>query len=172
MKRRRRGDRVRRERRINPKFQCKKCRFDGHKNDPNNSRRFIRSPRRRAAAGTRGTSRPSAFAVRRLITSSNLVGCSTGMSAGLAPMRMRSTCPATWWNGTRMFGPYDKRPPASAFSRRWNTVGSRACCASAAILPACSINEGSAIITTPWTPPARSCAKAASNSPGTRALTT
>ena len=34
---------------------------------------------------------PSAFAVLRLITSSNLVGCSTGKSAGLAPLAMRST---------------------------------------------------------------------------------
>ena len=37
-----------------------------------------------------GTSRPSAFAVLRLITSSYLVGCWTGRSAGLAPLRMRS----------------------------------------------------------------------------------
>src|SRR5215831_18365881 len=32
---------------------------------------------------------PSAFAVLRLITSSNLVGCMTGRSAGFAPLRMR-----------------------------------------------------------------------------------
>ena len=38
-----------------------------------------------------GTSRPSALAVLRLITSSNLVGCSTGKSAGLAPLKTRST---------------------------------------------------------------------------------
>ena len=38
-----------------------------------------------------GTVRPSAFAVLRLMTSSNLVGCSTGRSAGLAPFKMRST---------------------------------------------------------------------------------
>src|SRR5262245_41790110 len=37
-----------------------------------------------------GTVRPSAFAVFRLITSSNLVGCCTGRSAGLAPLRTRS----------------------------------------------------------------------------------
>src|SRR5207253_1833377 len=35
----------------------------------------------------RGIVRPSAFAVLRLMTSSNLVGCSTGRSAGLAPFR-------------------------------------------------------------------------------------
>src|SRR6185312_4141952 len=38
-----------------------------------------------------GTSRPSALAVSRLITSSNFVGCWTGRSAGLAPLRIRST---------------------------------------------------------------------------------
>ena len=32
-------------------------------------------------------SMPSAFAVLRLIMSSNLVGCRTGSSAGLAPLR-------------------------------------------------------------------------------------
>src|SRR5262245_22200460 len=35
--------------------------------------------------------RPSVLAVRRLMTSSYLEGCSTGRSAGLAPLRMRST---------------------------------------------------------------------------------
>src|SRR5262249_25977171 len=38
-----------------------------------------------------GIVKPRAFAVLRLITSSNFVGCSTGRSAGLAPLRMRST---------------------------------------------------------------------------------
>src|SRR5262245_26628101 len=38
-----------------------------------------------------GTSRPSALAALRLSTNSNLVGCCTGRSAGLAPLRMRST---------------------------------------------------------------------------------
>jgi len=37
-----------------------------------------------------GTVMPSAFAVLRLITSSNLVGCSTGRSLGLAPFRILS----------------------------------------------------------------------------------
>src|SRR6266481_2887416 len=35
-----------------------------------------------------GTVRPSALAVLRLITSSNIVGCCTGRSAGLAPFRI------------------------------------------------------------------------------------
>src|SRR5262249_48009876 len=37
-----------------------------------------------------GTSRPSALAVLRLTTSSNLVGACTGRSAGFSPLRMRS----------------------------------------------------------------------------------
>ena len=37
-----------------------------------------------------GTSRPSALAVLRLITSSNLTGAWTGSSLGFAPLRMRS----------------------------------------------------------------------------------
>src|SRR5205085_2046592 len=35
-----------------------------------------------------GTARPSAFAVFRLMTSSKTVGCRTGRSAGLAPLRI------------------------------------------------------------------------------------
>src|SRR5262245_65815340 len=38
-----------------------------------------------------GTSRPSAFAVLRLIANSNLVGCITGKSAGLSPLRIWPT---------------------------------------------------------------------------------
>ena len=37
-----------------------------------------------------GIVRPRAFAVFRLITSSNLVGCSTGRSAGFVPLRILS----------------------------------------------------------------------------------
>src|SRR5262245_187275 len=43
------------------------------------------------ASSDGGTSRPSALAVFRLITSSYLVGACTGRSAGLSPLRMRST---------------------------------------------------------------------------------
>lgn len=39
-----------------------------------------------------GTSMPRAFAVRRLITNSNFVGCSMGRSAGLAPRRILTSC--------------------------------------------------------------------------------
>jgi hypothetical protein len=38
-----------------------------------------------------GTVRPSSLAVCTLITSSNLLDCMTGRSAGLAPLRMRPT---------------------------------------------------------------------------------
>ena len=38
-----------------------------------------------------GTSSPSALAVLRLITNSNLVGCSIGKSAGFAPRKILST---------------------------------------------------------------------------------
>src|SRR5262249_55983231 len=43
------------------------------------------------ASSVGGTSRPSAFAVVRLMTRSNFVGCSTGRSAGFAPRRILST---------------------------------------------------------------------------------
>src|SRR6516225_1838191 len=49
----------------------------------------ITSSARASSAG--GNSRPSAFAVVRLIARSNLVGCSTGMSAGFAPRKILST---------------------------------------------------------------------------------
>src|SRR5262245_50822757 len=40
------------------------------------------------ASSDGGTSMPRALAVLRLITSSNFVACSTGKSAGLAPLRI------------------------------------------------------------------------------------
>src|SRR6516164_10734400 len=43
-----------------------------------------------SASNLSGIWRPSALAVLRLITSSNLVGCRTGRSAGFAPLRMRA----------------------------------------------------------------------------------
>src|SRR5262249_21090289 len=43
------------------------------------------------ASSVDGTSRPSTFAVLRLITNSYLVGACTGRSAGFSPLRMRST---------------------------------------------------------------------------------
>jgi hypothetical protein len=46
------------------------------------------------ASSESGTVRPSAFAVTRLMTRSNLVGCSIGMSAGFVPRRILSICSA------------------------------------------------------------------------------
>src|SRR5262245_51120080 len=43
------------------------------------------------ASKVEGTSMPSAFAVLRLMMSSYLLGACTGRSAGLSPLRMRST---------------------------------------------------------------------------------
>src|SRR5262249_11905153 len=43
------------------------------------------------ASSDGGTSRPSAFAVLRLMTSSYFVGACTGRSAGFSPLRIRST---------------------------------------------------------------------------------
>src|SRR5262249_36864025 len=43
------------------------------------------------ASSEGGIVRPSALAVLRLMTRSNFVGCSTGRSAGLAPLRILST---------------------------------------------------------------------------------
>src|SRR6266542_414264 len=41
------------------------------------------------ASSDGGTVRPSAFAAFRLMTSSNLVDCTTGRSAGFSPLRIR-----------------------------------------------------------------------------------
>jgi len=52
-----------------------------------------------------GIVRPSALAVFTLMTSSNFVGCSTGRSAGLAPLRILSTYPAARWAASWTLGP-------------------------------------------------------------------
>ena len=57
------------------------------------------------ASSVGGTSRPSALAVVRLMTRSNLVGCSTGMSAGFAPRKILSTKSAARRNRCGKFGP-------------------------------------------------------------------
>src|SRR5262245_1251017 len=49
--------------------------------------------------------RPSVLAVLRFTISSNFVGCSIGRSAGLAPLRMRSTKYAARRYRPRMFTP-------------------------------------------------------------------
>src|SRR5262249_3894530 len=50
------------------------------------------------ASSVGGMVRPSALAALRLITSSNRVGCSSRMSAGRAPLRIRSTWPTACRN--------------------------------------------------------------------------
>jgi hypothetical protein len=57
------------------------------------------------ASSVGGISRPSALAVIRLMTKSNLVGCSTGRSAGFAPRRILSTYSAARRNESTKFGP-------------------------------------------------------------------
>src|SRR5262249_13697247 len=47
-----------------------------------------------AASSVGGIVSPSTLAVVRLMTRSNLVGCSTGMSPGFVPRRILSTCSA------------------------------------------------------------------------------
>src|SRR5262245_18850263 len=77
------------------------------------------------ASSVGGTSRPSALAVVRLMTRSNLVDCSIGRSAGLVPRRILSTKSAARRNWLSQFGPYDISPPASTNSRTVCIVGSR-----------------------------------------------
>jgi len=60
------------------------------------------SARRRSDCGS---VRPRAFAVLRLITRSNFVGCSTGRSAGFAPFRILSTYVAARRKFSAMEGP-------------------------------------------------------------------
>ena len=57
------------------------------------------------ASSIGGTVRPSALAVIRLMTRSNLVGCSTGMSAGFVPRRILSTKLAVCCQRSGKFGP-------------------------------------------------------------------
>src|SRR6266481_3211968 len=52
-----------------------------------------------------GIVKPSALAVTRLMTSSNLVGCSTGRSPGLIPRRILSTYSAARRYWPEKFGP-------------------------------------------------------------------
>jgi hypothetical protein len=49
--------------------------------------------------------RPSVWAVFRLMTSSKVVGCSTGSSAGLAPLRILSTYVAARRLPSGLLGP-------------------------------------------------------------------
>src|SRR5262245_21856556 len=63
------------------------------------------------------TVKPSALAVLRLMTSSNLVGCSIGMSVGNPPCNILVTNRALCRNEVELSAPYDNTPPASAKDR-------------------------------------------------------
>src|SRR6516164_7412478 len=52
-----------------------------------------------------GIVRPSALAVLRLITSSNVVGCIIGRSAGLAPLRILPVYTPSCWYAAARLGP-------------------------------------------------------------------
>jgi len=63
----------------------------------------ITSSARASSAG--GTSSPNVLAVCRLMTSSNLVGSTTGRSAGFSPLRTRPVYTPTRRNSSVTFGP-------------------------------------------------------------------
>jgi len=63
----------------------------------------ITSSARASSAG--GSVRPKALAVVRLTIKSNLVGCATGISPGLAPRKILSTYSAVRQNKSGKFGP-------------------------------------------------------------------
>src|SRR5262249_30613161 len=65
------------------------CRSPAEQSDELAASHSITSSARAMSIG--GTSRPSALAALRFTARSNLVGCSTGRSAGRSPLRMRST---------------------------------------------------------------------------------
>ena len=65
--------------------------FDVAENEVGSAARAYSITSSARASTDGGTSRPSAFAVLRLTTSSYLVGACTGKSAGFSPLRMRST---------------------------------------------------------------------------------
>src|SRR6266511_3247631 len=72
-----------------------------------------------------GIVRPMAFAVLRLIASSNLVGCSMGKSLGCLPCKILCTNLAPCRNAAGPSAPNDIRPPISANARGVETIGTR-----------------------------------------------
>src|SRR6185312_15753780 len=70
-----------------------------------------------------GITRPICLAVFKLITSSKLVVCSTGISLGLVPFRTLSIRTAARRKVAGKLGPYDIRPPASTQSLFSNIAG-------------------------------------------------
>src|SRR5262245_61405309 len=72
-----------------------------------------------------GTVRPMAFAVLRLMASSNFVGCSIGMSFGCLPCRILCTNLAPCRKAAGPSAPNDINPPISANARVVDAVGKR-----------------------------------------------
>src|SRR5260370_18545436 len=66
-----------------PDRPCPLCAITGLMRRSNLTDHSMTSSARASSVG--GTARPSDFAVLRLITNSNLVGCCTGRSAGFSP---------------------------------------------------------------------------------------
>src|SRR4029450_8449023 len=84
------------------------------------------------ARSVAGTVMPSALAVFILMTSWKRVGCSTGKSAGWAPLRILSTYTAALRKRSAYIAEYDISPPWSANQRGTETAGTRCCSASSA----------------------------------------
>src|SRR5262245_32468488 len=76
---------------------------------------WITSSARSSSGG--GMVRPSALAVLRLMMNSNLLGCSTGRSAGFTPLRILPTNVAARRRNSIVSALYVRRPPASTYSR-------------------------------------------------------
>jgi hypothetical protein len=69
-----------------------------------------------------GTTRPSQFAVLRLMTSSKRAGCSIGISPANSPLSAFLINRADWRHMSCTLGPYDINPPASTNSLKLKTV--------------------------------------------------
>src|SRR5262249_39446520 len=113
-----------------------------------------------------GIVKPIAFAVLRLTTSSNFVGCSTGRSAGFETSRILCTRAALRLNMCGTSAPYDIRPPARGYDRSTAADGRRYLIAKSAMVLAKK---------TAWTTTACACllamaANAASTSLGSRTV--
>src|SRR5262249_23077034 len=72
-----------------------------------------------------GTLRSMAFAVLRLMASSNFVGCSIGMSFGCLPCKILCTNLAPCRKVAGPSAPNDMRPPISTKAREVEAVGMR-----------------------------------------------
>src|SRR5262249_11356253 len=75
------------------------------------------------ASSDGGIVNPSALATLTLTTSSKVVGCSTGRSAGFAPFRILSTKLAIRRQRAGPLPPKDIRPPASGNPRKGYMAG-------------------------------------------------